>query len=286
MEFIIVTGLSGGGKSRAINALEDIGYYCVDNMPPKLITKFAELCAQSKETISKVAMVTDTRSRDHFSGIYDTLNEIEAQKINYKILFLEASDAVLVRRYKETRRKHPLADSVPGSLENCIRHERELLIPLRAKADYVIDTSLISPAQLKESVVKLFLGDLSAGMLVRCLSFGFKYGNPTEADLMFDVRCLPNPFYQDELKNLTGLDKQVHDYVMQWPQSGDYLNRLYDLIDYLLPLYVNEGKSQLVVAIGCTGGKHRSVTFAELIYKRLQQQGQRVSVSHRDIQKQ
>ncbi len=286
MEIVIVTGLSGSGKSRAMDSLEDIGYFCVDNMPPQLIPKIAEICNDGKnEKLSKIAIATDLRGGELFFSIYDVLNELKEQGIEYKILFLECADDVLIHRYKETRRKHPLSNDNSNSTLLAIKNEREALKQLREVADYIVDTSMITPAQLKERVSSLFLGDIKKSMLVNCISFGFKYGLPTEADIVFDVRCLPNPFYIDELKNKTGLDKPVYDYVMQWPQAQEFKNKLLDMIDYLLPLYIDEGKSQLVVAIGCTGGKHRSVVFSEHVYNHVSQNGINASINHRDINK-
>ena len=285
MEFVIITGLSGAGKSRAIDALEDIGFYCIDNMPPKLISKFAEICLQSDGKLERVAIVTDVRGGELFQGLFEELDLLKEQGFAYKLLFLDASDAVLMTRYKETRRKHPLVGMIDGSIENAIRTERALLKPARERADYIIDTSLLSAAQLRERIANIFLDNISNSMLINCMSFGFKYGPAVEADLVFDVRCLPNPFYIDELKQKTGLDAEVRDYVMEWPQSQELLAKLKDLIDFLLPLYLDEGKSQLVVAVGCTGGKHRSVTFTEMLYKHLSEQGKKVTVNHRDINK-
>lgn len=286
MEFLIVTGLSGAGKSRAVDALEDIGFYCADNIPPKLIPTFYDLTQQAKGALSRVAVVTDVRGGDMFSSLIKTLDQLEGEKKDYRILYLDANDYVLVNRFKETRRKHPLAENCLGSLEQAVRLERDVLKPVRERADYIIDTSFLSPAQLKERISSLFLGDASDALMIHCVSFGFKYGLPTEADLVFDVRCLPNPFYVESLKKLTGLDEPVRDYVMKWDQTKGFVTRFLDLIDYMIPLYCNEGKSQLVIAIGCTGGHHRSVTLAQLLYTHLQNKNFRVSVNHRDIHKQ
>ena len=285
MDFVIVTGMSGAGKSRAVDALEDIGFYCIDNMPPKLISKFAEICLQSDGKISRVAIVTDVRGGELFQGLFDELDHLKDQEFSYKLMFLDASDAVLMRRYKETRRRHPLLDVVHGSIENALKSERLLLKPARERADYIIDTTHLSAAQLKERISNIFLDNVMTGMLINCTSFGFKYGPATEADLVFDVRCLSNPFYVDELKKQTGLDQPVRDYVMKWPQSIELLNKIVDLVDFLIPYYLDEGKSQLVIAFGCTGGKHRSVTFAEYLYKHLSDKGHKVTVNHRDILK-
>lgn len=283
MEFIIVTGLSGAGKSRCIDVLEDIGFYCVDNMPPLLITKFSELLLGAHEQHDKVAIVTDIRGGTNFHAILKSVDSLKQEGCNCKILFIDANDDVLLRRYKETRRRHPLMGENGDSVYDAVKYERELLQPLRERADYVIDTTYLSNAQFKERVTELFLGRGNAGMHITCVSFGFKYGLPTEADLVFDVRCLPNPFYVEELKHLTGLDGSVFDFVMESNETKEYLQKLTDLIDYLIPLYCKEGKSQLMVAIGCTGGKHRSVVFAQNIHNRLLHAGYHSSVHHRDI---
>ncbi len=280
-----MTGLSGAGKSRAVDALEDIGFYCVDNMPPKLLPKFAELCLQSKDTLSRVAIVIDSRGGEMFDGLAESLDDLKKLGVAYTLLFLECDDQVLARRYKETRRKHPLAASNGGSVVRAIEKERALLKAARSRTDYLIDTSHLSSAQLKERITTLFMGDTSKAMLIQCMSFGFKYGYPAEADLVMDVRCLPNPFYVDELKHKTGLDAAVRNFVLDKPETAGFQERLYALIDYLIPLYINEGKSQLVIAIGCTGGKHRSVTLAEELAKHIAAQDHRVMVNHRDIEK-
>jgi UPF0042 nucleotide-binding protein len=286
MEFLIVTGLSGAGKSRAVDALEDIGFYCVDNIPPKLIKAFYELSQQAKGALSRVAVVTDIRGGDMFSSLLETLDELKSEKKEYRILFLDADDYVLINRFKETRRKHPLAENCLGSLEQAVQLERGVLKPVRERADYIIDTSNLSSAQLKERISSLFLGDSSDALMIHCVSFGFKHGIPNESDLVFDVRCLPNPYYVEELKNLTGLDEPVRKYVMQWEQTKGFIDRFIDLIDYMIPLYCNEGKSQLVIAVGCTGGHHRSVALAQLLYNHLIERDMRTSVNHRDIHKQ
>ena len=286
MEFLIITGLSGAGKSRAIDALEDIGFYCVDNIPPKLIIAFYEMSKQAKGTLSRVAVVTDIRGGDMFSSLFETLDQMKSENKEYKILFLDANDSVLMNRFKETRRKHPLVENCLGSLEQAVKLERDVLKPVRECADYIIDTSYLSPAQLKERISSLFLGDSSDALMIHCVSFGFKYGIPAESDLVFDVRCLPNPYYVEDLRNLTGLDEPVRSYVMKCEQTQGFIERFLNLIDYMIPLYCNEGKSQLVIAIGCTGGHHRSVALAQLLYNHLLEQNRRTSVNHRDIQKQ
>lgn len=285
MEFIIITGLSGAGKSVAMRTMEDIGFYCADNIPPVLVSTFYELCEKSADKhLKKTAIVTDIRAGDVFESIFTSLDQLREGNKNYKILFLDAKDDVILRRFKETRRKHPLADHA-GSVEEAVHLERTLLMPLKSRADYVIDTSMLSPAQLRERITSLFLGNAALGMTVNCMSFGFKYGLPSEADLVFDVRCLPNPFYIPELKPHTGLDACVYDYVMQFDQSKGYAERMISLVDFSLPLYMSEGKSQLVIAIGCTGGKHRSVTLTRVLYQFMMEKNQRVTVHHRDINK-
>lgn len=284
MQLIIVTGMSGAGKSRVIDNLEDIGFFCVDNMTPKLIPTFVGLLKDSTEIREKVAIVADTRLGDSFSHLFTSLDELKNNGCDYKILFIDADNEVILRRYQETRRKHPLvSDSNPQDLLEIIIKEREILKNTRDIADYVIDTSLISPSQLKERVSKLFIEDVSSTMKINVVSFGFKYGAPKDSDLVFDVRCLPNPFYIEELKNHTGLEKPVRDYVMSFKEAQDLEPKLLDLINYLVPLYITEGKSQLTISVGCTGGKHRSVVFAELIYNSVKEKGFNASAYHRDI---
>lgn len=286
MELVIVTGMSGAGKSRAVEALEDIGFYCVDNMPPKLIPTFVRLCLESKDERKRVALVADIRLGDEFVELFNILNDLKELDVDYKILFIDADNDVIMRRYQETRRKHPLADEFNSpSLLDAIQKEREVLLPARQKADYILDTSEIMSSQFKEKIVKLFLNNIASSLKIYSISFGFKYGIPKEADLVFDVRCLPNPFYIPELKNHTGLEDPVRKYVMNFDQSQQLKFKLYDLIDFLIPLYREEGKSQLTIAVGCTGGKHRSVVFAELLNKHLLEKGADVSVFHRDIKR-
>lgn len=290
MKFLIVTGLSGSGKSGAVNVLEDIGYYCIDNIPPQLIPKFADICIQSKGQMSKVAIVTDIRGivTDTDGNALDELNSsldyLRSSGPDVSILFLDASDETLIKRYKETRRKHPLDEQSHGSLQKAITMEREILAKIRESSDYYIDTSDMPLAQLKDTVTDLFMDNPDDRMSVKVMSFGFKYGMCREADLVFDVRCLPNPFYIPELKKHTGLDDCVRDYVMSFEQSKQLEKKLRDLIDFLIPLYRHEGKTQLVIGFGCTGGKHRSVTFAENIYHYLADKGIRARVCHRDIE--
>lgn len=285
MDFLVVTGLSGAGKSRAVDALEDIGFFCVDNLPPKLISRFAELAQQSDGKLSKIAVVTDVRGGEMFDDFISEIDSLNSSSLKCKLLFLDCNDQVLIRRYKETRRKHPLISRQEVSVERAVADERKLLMQARERADYIIDTSNLSAMQLKERINNIFLDNISNSMLINCMSFGFKYGAPSEADLVFDIRCLPNPFYVDELKHKTGLDLPVSEYVLSFPQAKQLLEKLLDLIDFLVPLYLSEGKSQLTIAFGCTGGKHRSVTFAEKLYEHLSEKLIKAAVNHRDILK-
>lgn len=285
MEFIILTGVSGSGKSTAVNALEDLGFYCIDNMPPELITKFAALCASSDRNLDRVAFVADVRSGSFFKELYVTINELKKSGERVKVLFLDADDSVIEARYKETRRKHPLLNLAKGDIAYSISLERDMLANVKGISDYFIDSSFLSAAQLKEKVRALFLESGEEFIQIDICSFGFKYGPMREADLVFDVRCLPNPYYIDSLRRKTGLTKEVSDYVMQFEEAKALESKLYDMIDFLIPLYVKEGKSQLIIAFGCTGGKHRSVTFAERLAKHLSGLHSKVRVNHRDIDK-
>ncbi len=286
MELLIVTGMSGSGKSAVTDALEDLGYFCADNMPPSLIPTIAQFLNTSHDTNQKVATVTDIRAGEKaledFQSIFDAL---KSMNYSYKILFIDAADDVIIRRYKETRRKHPLFEKCDGSLSACVEREREILLNIRAMADYTIDTSKTTVTECKQRVIDIFLDNPDSSMKICCMSFGFKYGIPNDADLVFDVRCLPNPFYIPALKYRTGLEKDVCDFVMKFEQSKIVLKKLYDLIEYMVPLYREEGKGQLVIAIGCTGGRHRSVCFAEQIKDSLSAKGNSVSIKHRDIEK-
>lgn len=285
MELLIVTGMSGAGKSAVVDALEDLGYFCTDNMPPSLIPVVAKFIMQSDKK-KKVATVTDIRvGEKNLLDFTETFESLATNKIKYKVLFIDAKDDVLINRYKETRRRHPLIDKNDGSLETSISEERKLIQPIRAMADYVIDTSKLSVQECKHRVNELFLDDPDQSMKIRCMSFGFKYGIPSEADIVLDVRCLPNPFYVPALKYKTGLDKDVSDYVMDFDEAKTTLAKMEDMINYMVPLFVEEGKSQLVIAMGCTGGRHRSVCFAEQIKDNLKEQNYKVSIKHRDIDK-
>ena len=284
MKLLIITGMSGSGKSCVMDVMEDIGYYCIDNIPPKLISRFVDICRKSD--IDKIAVAVDIRTGDMFTEIFRSWQSLkENEYLDIKVLFLEAGDEILIKRYKETRRRHPLDEKFNGNLHDAINYERMQLSQLREIADYYIDTSEISTAQLKEQIKEMFLNSSSDSLIIKVMSFGFKYGVSTESDLVFDVRCLPNPYYIETLRNHTGCEECVREYVMSFEQSGILFDKLKDLIDYLIPLYVHEGKSQLVIAFGCTGGKHRSITFAELMAKHLTENGYKVQKYHRDITK-
>ena len=265
MNFLIVTGLSGAGKSMAVNALEDIGFFCIDNIPVALLPRIVDFALQGENQLNRVVVVMDVRGVRSIEQLKAALDDLDAKKIDYDILFLDANDSVIQRRYKETRRQHPITISEKVPITEAIAKERKLLQPLREKAKYVIDTSLLSAAQNRERVCSLFLDKGESPMELMVVSFGFKYGLPQEADLVLDVRCLPNPFYVPELKHKTGLDQEVVDYVMNSEASQELLRRYESMLEYALPLYVKEGKSQLMIAVGCTGGKHRSITFARKI---------------------
>ena len=265
MELLIVTGLSGAGKSLAMNVLEDIGYFCIDNIPAGLMPRLVDFAQQGENMLQKVAVVLDVRGCRSAADVDEALNGLDKCGVDYRILFLDCSEEVLQRRYKETRRIHPLTSYEGVPTARAIAMEREVLRPLFERADFVLDTSLLSPAQNKERICSLFLQEEKEVMVLNIVSFGFKYGLPKEADIVLDVRCLPNPFYIPELKPLTGLDQEVVDYVMSFDESKELLRRIQSLLEFSLPLYVKEGKSQLTVAVGCTGGKHRSITFARLI---------------------
>ena len=286
MEFLIVSGLSGGGKSRAADVLEDLDFYCVDNMPTALLTKFAELCLATRGRYEKVALVTDIRSQESFTELFAALDELADMGVDYRILFVEASESAIVRRYKESRRPHPLAAKSGGSIEDAILKETEQLRPIRDIADYIIDTSHLTLGQLHNELYTYF-SDSATGraIMVNVVSFGFKYGMPLDADLVFDVRFLPNPFYVEELKLLNGLDAPVRDYVFGFEQSNIFMDKLTDMIEYLLPLYIEEGKYSLTIAIGCTGGRHRSVAVASALAGHLKCFGVPVVSINRDMNK-
>ncbi len=285
MEFLIISGLSGAGKSRTADILEDLDFYCVDNMPVALLPKFAELCLATRGRYERVALVTDVRERDSFDELFKALDSLWEMDLDYRILFVEADVPTIVKRYKETRRRHPLAQE-GGSIEDAVRREINLLENLRERADYVINTSHLTLGQLQSEIYRLFVGEnLSRALSVNVMSFGFKYGLPIEADLVFDVRFLPNPYYVSELKNRTGLEEPVRDFIMKHDVSNEFLKRLYELIRFLLPLYVEEGKHTLTIAVGCTGGRHRSVAVANALTEFIKQLSYDARLVNRDIDK-
>ncbi len=282
MKFVIVTGLSGAGKTQVVKAFEDMGEYCVDNMPPELIPKFAEIFHRSASGDERAAIVCDIRGRDMFKNLSGSLDELTELGYEYDILFLEASDETIIRRYKETRRSHPLA--VDGRIIEGVQKERLLLEGLKEKATMIIDTSALSATQLRQQIGEIYgMKAELGGMVSHIMSFGFKHGIPLDADLVFDVRFLPNPFYIPELKEHTGLEACIRDFVMESEVSREFMGKLSDMIKYLIPKYEKEGKAQLVIAIGCTGGHHRSVTIAEGLYSEIKASGLRAMVTHRDI---
>lgn len=282
MRFVIVTGMSGGGKRTALKMLEDAGFYCVDNLPVLLIEKFVELIATPNSEINKVALGIDVRADQAFSQVEVILDHVKENGYKFEILFMDCTEEVLIKRYKESRRAHPL--SPDGRVEDGVRKERRILQGIRKKADYVFDTSNLLTRELKEELERIFVrNEEYNSLMITILSFGFKNGIPTDADLVFDVRFLPNPFYIDELKYKTGNDEEVSDYVMGFPEAGQFLEKLHDMMEFLIPGYIKEGKNQLVIAIGCTGGKHRSVTLANELYKKLKDKGNYgLRLSHRD----
>lgn len=283
MKFVVVTGMSGGGKSTAMKMLEDAGFYCVDNLPVSLISTFAELITPPNSEIEKAALGLDVRSKGSFEQMNQVLDELKKKGYAFELLFMDAEDTILVKRYKETRRIHPVDGQ--GSVEQSIKKEREMLKEIHDRADYVIDTSRLLTRELKEELDRIFLkNEEYNSLMINVMSFGFKHGIPLDADLVFDVRFLPNPFYIDNLKLKTGNDQEVKDYVMNFPEAKEFLKKLTDLIEFLIPNYVKEGKYRLVIAIGCTGGRHRSVTLANALYEVLKNQGNYgLSLNHRDI---
>lgn len=283
MRFVVVTGMSGGGKTTALKMLEDAGFYCVDNLPVSLIEKFVELVAMPNSEIVKVALGLDVRADQSFADVTRVLEHLKNTGYQFEILFMDADDKSLIKRYKETRRVHPLSQD--GRVEDGVRKERAVLEKVKKKADYVLDTSHLLTRELKEALDRIFINNEEYNsLMVTVMSFGFKNGIPSDADLVFDVRFLPNPFYIDELKTKTGNDKEVQDYVMSFEEAGVFLEKLRDMISFLIPNYVKEGKYRLVVAIGCTGGKHRSVTLANALYESMKNRGQYgMKLYHRDV---
>ncbi len=281
MRFVVVTGMSGGGKLTAIRFLEDMGYYCVDNLPVRLIDPFMELVSAPGSDVDKVVLGLDVRADKSFDNVEQVLAALKKKGYKYEILFMDASDEVLIKRYKETRRQHPVCPS--GRVEDGIAQERKILEQIKKDADYVIDTSGLLTRVLKEELIRIFVKDEDYNsLMISIMSFGFKNGIPADADLVFDVRFLPNPFYVESLKKLTGNDKPVRDYVMSFPEAGQFMEKLEDMISFLIPGYVKEGKNQLVIAIGCTGGQHRSVTIANALAERLRGGDYGINLYHRD----
>ena len=285
MEFLIITGLSGAGKSRAADVLEDLEYYCVDNLPVKLMPRFAELCMDTRGRYEKVALVTDVRERESFGELLSTLDELKAMDCTVRILYMDAELRTLVRRYKESRRPHPLA--APGyPIEKAIEREIELLSPIKDRADYVVDSTSLTLGMLQNRLYSLFAGDGKKRELsITVMSFGFKHGIPLEADLVFDARFLPNPYYVDELRPLCGLDLPVAEFVFSYQQTRTFMEKLEEMIDFLLPLYLEEGKLSLTIAIGCTGGRHRSVAIASALHAYFSAKGLRSTNLNRDLDK-
>ena len=281
MKFVVVTGMSGAGKRTAMKMLEDAGYYCVDNLPAALISTFVELITLPKNDITKVALGLDVRSDKSFEEINQTLTSMKESGLRYEILYMDASDEILIKRYKESRRIHPIDGN---SIEESIQKERQILCAIRRQADYIIDTSSLLTRNLKEELDRIFVkNEAYNSLMVQIMSFGFKHGIPLEADLVFDVRFLPNPFYIEELKTKTGNDREVRDYVMGFPEAENFLDKLTDMIDFLIPNYIKEGKYRLVICIGCTGGRHRSVTLANALYERMKDKGEYgLTLMHRD----
>ena len=284
MEFLIVSGLSGAGKSTVMSILEDSGYFCVDNLPPVLIPKFAELCLAGTGSYEQVAMVCDIRGGENFEGLFEAMDVLKTMQFQYKVLFVDADDATIIKRYKETRRSHPLMGET-GSLSRAVERERAVMEPVRVRADYIINSTTLPVGKLRGQVLDLFAPNRKSlnEMSVTVTSFGFKYGLPLEADLVFDVRFLPNPFYIEELRPQTGLDKGVADYVFQSPFAQELMDHLRSLMDFLLPHFVEEGKSALVIAVGCTGGRHRSVAVTRALCEYIQGLGYAAGETHRDM---
>ena len=285
MRFVIVTGMSGAGKTTALKMLEDMGYFCVDNLPIPLLPGFVQMLQNTDTEMKKVALGLDVRSGQDLSGLKENLEAMDRDRIGYEILFLDANDAVLVKRYKETRRQHPLSGS--GRVDTGIAKEREKILFLKMKATYILDTSKMLTRELRIELEKIFVdGQSFCNLYITVMSFGFKYGIPQDADLVFDVRFLPNPYYIDTLREKTGNEAEVQDYVMQNDKGRIFLDKLKDMMEFLIPNYILEGKNQLVIAIGCTGGKHRSVTLANALYQLLdQEESYGVRIEHRDIGK-
>ncbi|MBQ1452830.1 MAG: RNase adapter RapZ [Ruminococcus sp.] len=287
MEFVIITGMSGAGKTSALRVLEDIGYYCVDNIPASLLSMLYSLCCKSEdESMRRVAVVVDVRGTEKYNLMNVGIEQFKLAHSEVKILFFDAKTDIIVTRYKETRRRHPLTDRLKdGLVTDAVEFERALLVPVKNLSDYKIDTTYMTNKQLRERVMSLFMDDTSQSITLTFMSFGFKFGIPLEADMIIDVRCLPNPFYIPELKELTGLDKAVRDYVLGSPETQEFVQRTLSMLDFSVPLYLKEGKSELVVGVGCTGGKHRSITVARELEHHFLKLGYRCIIQHRDVDK-
>ncbi|MBR2215471.1 MAG: RNase adapter RapZ [Selenomonadaceae bacterium] len=280
---VMVTGMSGGGKTQACRFMEDLGYFCVDNLPPVFIPKFVELCSHAGGHVEKVVLVVDTRSREFFDTFVTVLEDMDKLDLSYEILFMDATDEAIIRRYKETRRRHPMAPS--SRISDGIARERSRLAPVRSKATYIIDSSDLKKVDLRDKIYRLFGSSEGDRMSVNVLSFGFKYGMPLDADMVLDVRFLPNPFYIDSMRHKSGAVPEVSAYIAKWPVTIDFERHLDSLLDFLLPQYIKEGKSQLVIAVGCTGGMHRSVYIAKHIYDLAKAKGYQTKLEHRDLMK-
>ena len=282
-DLVLLTGVSGAGKSTAMGFMEDIGYYCIDNMPAELVSTFISLIEKS-DSYNKIAIVTDVRSRGVYNEFRKNVQKLmDSNDYTVRTIYLDIKNHVALRRYKLTRRKHPYADKFNGSIEDALNYEKEILAPVREKAGYVIDTSDLTANQLRERLAQILLGDDKEVMNLHVMSFGFKHGIPNDADFVLDVRCLPNPYWIESMRNKTGLDQEVKDYVFSFEEAHEIFERLKSLLDYLNPLYIREGKSQIVIAIGCTGGNHRSVVFAEARKDYFSRKWDNVTVNHRDI---
>lgn len=287
MEFVIISGLSGAGKTSALHVLEDIGYYCVDNIPASLLSTLYTMCLTSNfESMKRAAVVVDVRGNDNYEQMNNQIEDFKKSHSDVKILFIDARSDIVIMRYKETRRKHPLSSRLrDGTVTEAVEFEKALLTPVKRIADYHINTTYMSKKQMRERVISLFMEDVTKSLTITFMSFGFKYGIPLEADIVLDVRCLPNPFYIPELKPLTGLDKSVRNYVLCSTDTQQFIQRSLDLLDFSVPLYYKEGKSELIVGIGCTGGKHRSVTVAMQLQEHFLSSGYKAVTQHRDIDK-
>lgn len=283
-QILFLTGVSGAGKSTAMSFLEDVGFYCIDNMPAELISTFIELIEKS-DSYSKIAIVADVRSAGLYTAFKDSVENLKYGEYDVRTIYLDIKNHVALKRYKLTRRKHPFADKFSGSIEDALNYEKEVLSPIRLNADYIIDTSALTSNHLKERLTQILIGDDKQVMNIHVMSFGFKHGIPADADFVLDVRCLPNPYWVESLRSKTGLDEEVANYVFSFDESNELLERLIGFLDYLNPLYIKEGKSQIVIAIGCTGGNHRSVAIAEALVKHFSRHWDNVTVNHRDIER-